>query len=64
MIFAAIMAVFLFYFTELITPAAVQKTEHIEKVDMQKQKTLGFFKQNEIWYHAVNAPFIILKCLT
>ena len=35
-IFAAIMAVFLFYFNELITPAAVQKTEHIVHVEVQK----------------------------
>ena len=56
-IFAAIMAVFLFYFNELITPASVQKTEHIVKVEVQKQKTLGFFKQNEIWYHGENAVY-------
>ncbi len=56
-IFAAIAAVFLFYFNELVTPASVQKTEHIVKVDVQKQKTLGFFKQNEIWYHGENAIY-------
>ena len=56
-IFAAIMAVFLFYFNELITPAAVQKTEHIVHVEVQKQKTLGFFKQNELWYHGENAIY-------
>ncbi|MGD0169960.1 MAG: LptF/LptG family permease, partial [Smithella sp.] len=42
-IFAAIAAVFLFYFSELISPASVQKTEYIVKVEVQKQKTLGFF---------------------
>ena len=56
-IFAAIAAIFLFYFSELITPASVQKTEHIVKVEVQKQKTLGFFKQNEIWYHGENAVY-------
>jgi len=56
-IFAAIAAVFSFYFNELITPASVQKTEYIVKVDVQKQKTLGFFKQNEIWYHGENAVY-------
>jgi lipopolysaccharide export system permease protein len=56
-IFAAIMAVFLFYFNELITPAAVQKTEHIVNIEVQKQKTLGFFKQNELWYHGENAIY-------
>jgi lipopolysaccharide export system permease protein len=56
-IFAVIAAVFLFYFNELISPASVQKTEYIVKVDVQKQKTLGFFKQNEIWYHGENAVY-------
>ena len=56
-IFAVIAAVFLFYFNELISPASVQKTEYIVKVDVQKQKTLGFFKQNEIWYHGENAIY-------
>jgi lipopolysaccharide export system permease protein len=50
LIFAVLMALVLFYFTELITPASIQKSEHIEKVDIQKQQTLGYFKQNEIWY--------------
>jgi lipopolysaccharide export system permease protein len=56
-IFAAMAAVFLFYFSELISPASVQKTEYIVKVEVQKQKTLGFFKQNEIWYHGENAVY-------
>lgn len=56
-IFAATAAIFLFYFSELITPASIQKTEHIVKVEVQKQKTLGFFKQNEIWYHGENAVY-------
>ncbi len=54
---AAIIAVFLFFFTELVTPASIQKTEYIVKVDVQKQKSLGFFKQNEIWYRAQNAIY-------
>jgi len=57
LMFAAITAIFLFYFNELITPASIQKTEHIIKIDVQKQKTLGFFKQNEIWYHGENAIY-------
>ena len=56
-IFAGISAVFLFYFNELITPASVQITEHIIKVDVQKQKNLGFFKQNKIWYRGENAIY-------
>jgi len=57
LIFAALMALVLFYFTELITPASIQKTEHIEKVDIQKQQTLGYFKQNELWYRGNDAIY-------
>lgn len=54
---AAVLAVFLFFFTELVTPASVQKTEHVVKVEVQKQKALGFFKQDEIWYRGHNAIY-------
>lgn len=54
---AGIVAVFLFFFTELVTPASLQKTEHIIKVEVQKQQSLGFFKQNEIWYRGHNAIY-------
>ncbi len=54
---AAAVSVFLFFFTELVTPAGVQKTEHIIKVEVQKQQALGFFKQDEIWYRSQNAIY-------
>jgi len=54
---AAAASVFLFFFTELVTPASIQKTEYIVKVDVQKQKTLGSFKKNEIWYRGHNAVY-------
>lgn len=57
LIFVAIMAVLLFYFTELITPASIQKSEYIEKADIQKQQTPGYFKQNEIWYRNNDAIY-------
>jgi len=57
LIFAAVLAVFLFYFSELITPASIQKTENIIKIEVQKQQALGFFKQNEIWYRSGNAIY-------
>lgn len=56
-VIASVIAVFYFYFTEFITPAAVQKTTYIKKMEVQKQKTLGFFKQNEIWYRGDNAIY-------
>jgi len=55
--FASFTAVFYFYFTELITPAAVQKTTYIKNIEVKKQKTSGFFKQNEIWYRSDNAIY-------
>lgn len=56
-IFASLTAVFYFYFTEFITPASVQKTTHIKKVEIQKKTDLGFFKQDEIWYRGDNAIY-------
>lgn len=56
-IFASFTVVFYFYFTELITPASVQKTTHIKKVEVQKKKSPGFFKQDEIWYRGDNAIY-------
>ena len=57
LMFAAVMAVALFYFTEMITPASLQKTEYMEKVVIQKQQTMGYFKQNEIWYRGSDAIY-------
>lgn len=54
---ASIIAVFYFCFTEFITPVAVQKTTYIKKVEVQKNRNLGFFKQNEIWYRGDNAIY-------
>jgi lipopolysaccharide export system permease protein len=55
LIFAVFVSIFSFFFNELITPASIQKTEHIIIVDIQKQKTFGFFQQNEIWYRSDKA---------
>ena len=57
LMFAAVMAVALFYFTEMITPASLQKTEYMEKVVIQKQQTMGYFKQNEIWYRGTDSIY-------
>lgn len=54
---AAFTTVFLFFFSELLTPASIQKTEYIVKVDVQKQKTLGAFKQDELWYRGNHAIY-------
>lgn len=55
--FASIAAVFYFYFTELIKPASVQKATYIKNIEVQKKNTLGFFKQNEIWYRSKSAIY-------
>jgi lipopolysaccharide export system permease protein len=57
LVFAVLISIFLFFFNELITPAAVQKTERIIHAEVQKQTTFGFFKQNEIWYRGENAIY-------
>lgn len=54
---AAIVGVFLFFFSELIAPASISKTEYIVKIDVQKQKNQGFFKQDEIWYRSRDAIY-------
>ncbi len=57
LIFAAIVAVALFFFSELITPSSISKAEHIVIAEVQKQKTFGAFKQNELWYHGDDAIY-------
>jgi lipopolysaccharide export system permease protein len=54
---ATIVAVFLFFFSELVAPASIAKTEYIVKIDVQKQKHRGFFKQDEIWYRGRGAIY-------
>lgn len=55
--FSALIAVILFFFSELITPASIQKTENIIKIEIQKRQTLGSFKQNELWYRSQDAIY-------
>ncbi len=57
LVFSIFIAIILFFFSELITPASIQKTEHITKMEIQKRQTLGSFKQNELWYRADNAIY-------
>jgi lipopolysaccharide export system permease protein len=57
LIFSAIFGVILFYFSEIITPLSIQKTEYIIRTEVQKQKTFGSFKQNELWYRSDSAVY-------
>lgn len=47
---AGILCMIAFLFSELITPITNQKADHLLKVEVQKQRALGSFKQNQIWY--------------
>jgi len=57
LIFGIVTAAFLFYFSELIVPASMQKTEQIIKIEVQKRKTPGFFQYSEIWYRSDHAIY-------
>ena len=57
LIFAVLLSISLFFFNELIAPAAEQKKENVLHTDIEKQKALGFFKKHEIWYLGENAIY-------
>jgi lipopolysaccharide export system permease protein len=52
---AGIICILAFLFSEFITPFTNQKADHILKVEVQKQRELGSFKQNQIWYRGKTA---------
>ena len=39
-----------FLFNEFITPYSNERADYIKRVEIEKQKPLGSFKQNQIWY--------------
>jgi lipopolysaccharide export system permease protein len=39
-----------FLFNEFITPYSNERANYIKRVEIEKQKPLGSFKQNQIWY--------------
>jgi lipopolysaccharide export system permease protein len=49
-VMAGAICVIAFLFSEFVTPHTNQKADHILKVAIQKQKDLGSFKQNQLWY--------------
>lgn len=54
---AGIICMIAFLFSEFITPLTNQKADHILKVEVQKQRGLGSFKQNQIWYRGKNGIY-------
>jgi lipopolysaccharide export system permease protein len=56
-IMAGVICIIAFLFSELITPLTNQKADRILKVEVQKQRELGSFKQNQIWYRGKNGIY-------
>jgi lipopolysaccharide export system permease protein len=54
---AGIVCLFSFFFNEFVTPFANQKAKYIEVVEVKKQKQLGSFRQNQVWYRSKNAIY-------
>ncbi len=54
---AAVLSALLFVFSEYVTPHANAKAEHLVYIEVQKRKTLGTFKQNQIWYRGKNGIY-------
>ena len=46
-----------FLFSEFITPFTNHKADYILKVEVQKQRELGGFKRNQIWYRGRNGIY-------
>ncbi len=47
---AAAICVLVFLLSEWVTPYTNERAEHIRLIEVQKQKSLGSFKQDQIWY--------------
>jgi lipopolysaccharide export system permease protein len=50
MAIGVLISVFLFLFSEFVTPQSYYKAEYIRRIEVQKREALGTFKQNQIWY--------------
>lgn len=56
-VIAGVVCVLSFLFSEFITPYANQKAKYIEFVEVKKQRKMGFFKQNQLWFRARNTIY-------
>jgi lipopolysaccharide export system permease protein len=56
-IIAMIICLLSFLFNEFITPYSNERSTYIKLVEIQKQKPLGSFKQNQIWYRGTNGIY-------
>ncbi|MDQ5987948.1 MAG: Lipopolysaccharide export system permease protein LptG [Syntrophus sp. SKADARSKE-3] len=57
MVIGVLICIFLFLFSEFITPQSYYKAEYIRLVEVQKQEVLGTFKQNQIWYRGTKGIY-------
>jgi len=56
-IIALFICILSFLFNEFITPYANDKADYIKLVEIEKQKPLGSFKQNQIWYRGAKGIY-------
>ncbi len=56
-IISALICIFAFLNSELVTPYSNQKADNIVYVEVQKREALGTFKQNQLWYRGQNAIY-------
>jgi lipopolysaccharide export system permease protein len=56
-IMVVIICILSFLFNEFITPYSNEKADYIKLVEIEKQKSLGSFKQNQIWYRGTNGIY-------
>lgn len=57
LILSIIVCIMAFLMNEFVTPHTNRTAEYIRLVEIQKQKKLGAFKQNQIWYKSRNAIY-------
>ncbi len=50
LLIAAAVCILMFLLSEWVTPYTNERAEHIRLIEVQKQKSLGSFKQDQIWY--------------
>ncbi len=50
LLIAAAVCLLVFFLNEWVTPYTNERAEHIRLIEVQKQKSLGSFKQDQIWY--------------
>jgi len=57
LIASALICIFAFLNSELVTPYSNQRADYIVYVDVQKREPLGTFKQSQIWYKGTNGIY-------